>query len=64
LSVYVQREAKVSLLADAPDESVQWWKPPEQNLVGVVAVDGSEEYACQSFKALIQSVAETTVVRR
>lgn len=56
--VCVQRQVKVSILTNAPDQCRAGWKCFEQNLVGVAAIDGDEEHAHPSLETLIQGVAE------
>ena len=56
--VRVQRQAKVGVEADTPDECRACWKPLEEDLVGVATIDGDEQLAQPGIVPLIEGLAE------
>ena len=56
--VWVQRQAQVSVLADAANESGSGRQAFQENLIGIAAINGNEKLALQSIGALIERIAE------
>ncbi len=56
--VWVQRQAQVGVLADAPDECGSGRQCFQENLIGIAAINADEELAQQGIGALIEGIAK------